>query len=92
MSVVLKVIELRQSGSGEVRLQDPTAVVLNYPALDFNFTSWMTNEHLRVLRTEQQSSSSSMVGMAEQKDHLKHAVSGCVLNGCGLIEEWTEPA
>lgn len=53
----------------------PTAVVLSYGALDFNFTSWMTNENLRVLRSEQ--SSGNIPGLrelAEQKDHLKHVV------------------
>ncbi len=30
----------------------PVAVVLSYPALDFNFTSWMTPSHLKVLREE----------------------------------------
>jgi hypothetical protein len=55
----------------------PAAMVLNYAALDFNFTSWMTADNLRVLRSEQ--SSGNLPGMkelAEQKDHLKHIV-GC---------------
>ncbi|KAN0112029.1 Alpha/Beta hydrolase fold [Russula decolorans] len=30
----------------------PVAVILSYPALDFNFTSWMTPSHLKVLREE----------------------------------------
>ena len=30
----------------------PVALVLNYAALDFNFTSWMTPGNLRVLRIE----------------------------------------
>lgn len=30
----------------------PVAVLLSYPALDFNFTSWMTPSHLKVLREE----------------------------------------
>ncbi|KAI0063628.1 alpha/beta-hydrolase [Artomyces pyxidatus] len=33
-------------------LQLPTAIVLSYAALDFNFTSWMTPTNLRVLREE----------------------------------------
>jgi hypothetical protein len=48
-------------------------MVLSYPALDFNFTSWMTVDNLRVLRSEQ--SSGNLPGLkelAEQKDHLKH--------------------
>ncbi|KAL0956398.1 hypothetical protein HGRIS_002545 [Hohenbuehelia grisea] len=51
----------------------PVAVVLNYAALDFNFTSWMTNDHLRVLRAEQ--SSGNLPGLRElaaRKDHLQH--------------------
>ncbi|KAH7108485.1 alpha/beta-hydrolase [Auriculariales sp. MPI-PUGE-AT-0066] len=34
-------------------IQHPVAIVLNYPALDFNFTSWMTPANMRVLRREQ---------------------------------------
>ena len=30
----------------------PAAITLSYPALDFNFTSWMTPSHLKVLREE----------------------------------------
>ncbi|KAL1728818.1 Alpha/Beta hydrolase protein [Schizophyllum commune] len=51
----------------------PVALVLNYAALDFNFTSWMSAEHLKVLRSEQ--SSGNLPGLHElvaQKDHLKH--------------------
>jgi hypothetical protein len=48
----------------------PVSLVFNYPALDFNFTSWMTPQNLRVLRSEQ--SSSNIPGLAEQKDHLSH--------------------
>ncbi len=35
-----------------VLLPLPVAVMLSYPALDFNFTSWMTPSHLKVLREE----------------------------------------
>ncbi|KAJ7838698.1 Alpha/Beta hydrolase protein [Mycena leptocephala] len=54
-------------------LPQPIALVFNYAALDFNFTSWMTPDNLRVLRTEE--SSGSLPGLKElaaQKDHLKH--------------------
>ncbi|KAI9511164.1 Alpha/Beta hydrolase protein [Russula earlei] len=34
------------------RLALPVAVLLSYPALDFNFTSWMTPSHSKVLREE----------------------------------------
>jgi hypothetical protein len=57
----------------------PVAVVLSYPALDFNFTSWMSPDNLRVLRSEQ--SSGNLPGLRElaaQKDHLKHVV--CLIN------------
>ncbi|KAF7361683.1 hypothetical protein MVEN_00511800 [Mycena venus] len=52
----------------------PIALVFNYAALDFNFTSWMTPDNLRVLRTEE-SLPGSLPGLKElaaQKDHLKH--------------------
>jgi hypothetical protein len=51
----------------------PLALVLNYAALDFNFTSWMSPANLRVLRSEQ--SSGNLPGIKElamQKDHLGH--------------------
>jgi hypothetical protein len=51
-------------------IQRPIALVFAYPALDFNFTSWMTPEHLRVLRTEQ--SSNHLPGFEEGKDHMRH--------------------
>ncbi len=51
-------------------IQKPVALVFAYPALDFNFTSWMTPEHLRVLRTEQ--SSNHIPGFEEGKDHMRH--------------------
>lgn len=51
-------------------LPHPVALVLAYPALDFNFTSWMTPEHLQVLRTEQ--STSNIPGLEYGKDHMSH--------------------
>ncbi|KDQ57823.1 hypothetical protein JAAARDRAFT_35515 [Jaapia argillacea MUCL 33604] len=51
-------------------LPHPVAMVLNYAALDFNFTSWMSPNHLRVLRSEQ--SSRNLSALAEQKDHFNH--------------------
>jgi len=41
----------------------PVAVLLSYPALDFNFTSWMTPTHLKVLREETEAD--------ELRQHLK---------------------
>jgi hypothetical protein len=48
----------------------PLALQLNYAALDFNYSSWMTPANLRVLQSEQ--SSGNLQGLAEQKDHFKH--------------------
>ncbi|KAF8973116.1 Alpha/Beta hydrolase protein [Flammula alnicola] len=76
LNVVVKTLELRQLASSShqpINLPLPTAIVLNYAALDFNFTSWMSADNLRVLRSEQ--SSANVPGLkevAEQKDHLKH--------------------
>lgn len=76
LNVVLKALELKEQTSAShhpIILPLPTAIVLNYAALDFNFTSWMTADNLQVLRSEQ--SSGNLPGikeLAEQKDHLKH--------------------
>ncbi|WVQ71557.1 hypothetical protein IAR50_001096 [Cryptococcus sp. DSM 104548] len=48
----------------------PVSLVLAYPALDFNFTSWMSPQNLRVLRTEQ--SETQIPGMIHGKDHMRH--------------------
>lgn len=48
----------------------PKALVFAYPALDFNFTSWMTPDNLRILQSEQ--SSGHIPSLAAQKDHLRH--------------------
>ncbi|KAJ7703015.1 Alpha/Beta hydrolase protein [Mycena rosella] len=73
-NVVFKIIEHNEHPANRtVVLPQPVALVFNYPALDFNFTSWMTPDNLRVLRTEE--SSGNLAGLkelAEQKDHLKH--------------------
>lgn len=79
LNLVIKTLELRQLASAShqpINLPLPTAIVLNYAALDFNFTSWMSGDNLRVLRSEQ--SSGNIPGLkevAEQKDHLQHVVS-----------------
>jgi acetyl esterase/lipase len=76
-NVVFKIIEHNENPANRVTiLPQPIALVFNYAALDFNFTSWMTPDNLRVLRTEE--SSGSLPGLKElaaQKDHLKHIVS-----------------
>lgn len=48
----------------------PVSMILAYPALDFNFRSWMSPADLRVLRTEQ--STSHVPGIAQTKDHMRH--------------------
>lgn len=60
------------------KIQHPLALVLAYPALDFNFNSWMTPQDIRVLRTEQ--SSRNIPGIAESKDHLSHKSPLAVVN------------
>ncbi|KAJ6625455.1 hormone-sensitive lipase [Mycena sp. CBHHK59/15] len=79
-NVVFKVIEHNEHPSNRVApLPQPIALVFSYAALDFNFTSWMTPDNLRVLRTEE--SSGSLPGLKElaaQKDHLKHIVRSLV--------------
>lgn len=47
----------------------PLALIWTYPALDFNFTSFMPQEHLQILRHE---SSAHIKAIIEQKEHLKH--------------------
>jgi hypothetical protein len=46
------------------------ALILAYPALDFNYTSWMSPNNLRVLQTEQ--SETHIPGLLHGKDHLAH--------------------
>ena len=48
----------------------PVSMILAYPALDFNFTSWMSPQNLRVLRTEQ--SETQIPGLVHGKDHMRH--------------------
>ncbi|RPD59870.1 alpha/beta-hydrolase [Lentinus tigrinus ALCF2SS1-6] len=64
VTVMFKILET------QMNLPHPLALVLNYAALDFNFTSWMTPQNLRVLQTEQ--SSGHLPLLPDQKDHLGH--------------------
>ena len=64
VAVMIKILETQLS------VPHPVALQLNYAALDFNFTSWMSPANLRVLQSEQ--SSGHLPGLAEQKDHFKH--------------------
>ncbi|KAJ3869765.1 Alpha/Beta hydrolase protein [Lentinula novae-zelandiae] len=75
VNVVLKILEHNNMAhiARRTSMPLPLALVLNYAALDFNFTSWMNEENLRVLRAEE--SSGNLPGLrelAKQKDHLKH--------------------
>jgi len=76
VNLIIKILEFNIEASklGNVKsVPVPIGMVLTYAALDFNYTSWMSTDNLRVLRTEQ--SSNNIPGMrefAEQKDHLHH--------------------
>ncbi|WVW83219.1 hypothetical protein I302_105237 [Kwoniella bestiolae CBS 10118] len=56
----------------------PVSMILAYPALDFNFTSWMSPTNLRVLRTEQ--SETQIPGLVHGKDHMRHKSPLSVVN------------
>lgn len=65
VGLMCKIIESAQPNSTHTLapiepLPHPTALVLAYAALDFNFTSWMTREHLDVLRTEHRTRTKSL--------------------------------
>ncbi|KAG9316259.1 hypothetical protein JVU11DRAFT_2287 [Chiua virens] len=64
VGVMVKILQHNAAiPAGETKLPAPLSLVLNYAALDFNFTSWMSPDNLRVLRTEQ--SSGDLPGMRE---------------------------
>ena len=64
VSVMFKILET------QMNMPHPLAIMLNYAALDFNFTSWMTPQNLKVLQAEQSSGHLSL--LPDQKDHLRH--------------------
>jgi len=70
--VIIKILE-----SKGLNLKLPLALVLNYPALDFNFTSWMSEDHLKVLRAEDTSGYLSSGGriddmrVSEHEDYMR---------------------
>ncbi|GLB37599.1 putative hormone-sensitive lipase [Lyophyllum shimeji] len=75
VNIILKMLELAEQPEqhDEPKLPHPVALVLNYAALDFNFTSWMSSDNLKVLQSEE--SSGNLPGLSElaaQKDHLQH--------------------
>lgn len=59
----------------------PVAIILAYPALDFNFTSWMSPSNLRVLQTEQ--SETHIPGLLHGKDHMRHKTPLSVVDDVG---------
>lgn len=65
--VIIKTLE-----SKGLNLKLPLALVLNYPALDFNFTSWMSKDHLKVLRAEDTSGYLSSGGRIDDKRVSEH--------------------
>lgn len=65
--VIIKTLE-----SKGLNLKLPLAVVLNYPALDFNFTSWMSKDHLKVLRSEDTSGYLSSGGRIDDRRVSEH--------------------
>lgn len=64
-AVVIKVLEMPPA----IRLPLPAALVWAYPALNFNYESWMSVNDLAVLRQESQG---NLLGLRHQKDHLSH--------------------
>jgi hypothetical protein len=62
-------------------IQHPTALILNYACLDFNFGSWMSATNLRVLKAE--ASSAHLPGVAESKDHFNHRSPLSVIRDVG---------
>ena len=65
--VIIKILE-----SKGLNLKLPLALVLNYPALDFNFTSWMSKDHLKVLRAEDASGYLSSGGRIDDMRVSEH--------------------
>ncbi|KAG8956174.1 hypothetical protein FRC04_004250 [Tulasnella sp. 424] len=64
MCIMLKILE------SSTYIQRPLALVLSYPALDFNYTSWMTPRNLAVVSSE--TSCTPIPGFEEQKRHFSH--------------------
>jgi hypothetical protein len=71
-----------------LKIPHPLALVLAYPAIDFNYNSWMTSQDLQVLRTEQ--SSRNIPGLMEGKDHMRHKSPLSVVDDSGKRKPATE--
>ncbi|KAG6920304.1 hypothetical protein DXG01_005073 [Tephrocybe rancida] len=75
VNIIFKMLENENlpQAHDQLKLHQPVALVLNYAALDFNFTSWMSPANLRVLQSEQSSGNlPGLSDLAAQKDHLQH--------------------
>ncbi|KAI0028612.1 Alpha/Beta hydrolase protein [Vararia minispora EC-137] len=72
VSVVIKILEHTSMPASKPPhlLPLPIAVVLSYAALDFNFTSWMSQDNLRVLQDRKDISWAN--NLRGTKDHLSH--------------------
>jgi len=69
-AMIISIIE-SSPGSPFHGLPLPVGIIWLYAALDFNFTSWMSPENLRILRRGN-SSSNLPDGILEAKSHLNH--------------------
>ena len=65
--MIIRILE-----SKGLNLKSPLALVLNYPALDFNFASWMSKDHLKVLRAEDTSGYLSSGGRIDDMRVSEH--------------------
>jgi hypothetical protein len=74
-TIMLKILEAAD------KIPPPLALVLAYPAIDFNYNSWMTPQNLQVLRSEQ--SSRHIPGILEGKDHMRHKSPLSVVDDSG---------
>ena len=76
VSVMIKILEHNAATANSIPshpIPSPLSLVLNYAALDFNFTSWMSPANLKVLRSEHSSGNlPGLKDLARQKDHLGH--------------------
>lgn len=76
VSVMIKILEHNAATANSIPshpIPAPLSLVLNYAALDFNFTSWMNPANLKVLRSEHSSGNlPGLKDLAHQKDHLGH--------------------
>ncbi|KAG7446287.1 alpha/beta-hydrolase [Guyanagaster necrorhizus] len=73
VNVVLKILEQPWN---LLTLPKPHAMALSYAALDFNFTSWMTPDNLRILRSEEPSGDlPGLQNLSEEYNGLKQNIN-----------------